>query len=46
MRVRMDKTVREHGEDGQMNMSSRLTDMRVRMDMTHGLRKSTVRMDK
>ncbi len=36
----------EHFENGQMNMSFRLTDIRVRMDKTHGLRKSTVKMDK
>jgi hypothetical protein len=29
-----------------MNMSFRLTGMRVRMDKTHGLRYSTVRIDK
>jgi hypothetical protein len=36
----------EYLENGQMNMSFRLTDMRVRIDMTHGLRESMVRMDK
>jgi hypothetical protein len=29
-----------------MNMACRSTDMRVRLDKNHGLRKSTVRMDK
>jgi hypothetical protein len=35
----------ENCEDEHMNMSFRLTDMRVRMDKTRGLRKRTVRMD-
>ncbi len=35
----------EHCENRPMNMSFRLTDMRVKMNKTHGLRERTVRID-